>query len=661
VFSNLNNGRSITRDVVLKVTPPPVWVFELDSDPGWSRQGEWAFGSPSGLGGASHGGPDPASAATGSNVFGINLNGDYSTPIGEPRYLTAGPLDLRHYAGTRVQFERWLNTDYLPYVRATVEVSSDGSAWDTIWSNGSAEIADAAWTQVSYDISAFADGCASFYVRWGHWVTAAGAWAYSGWNVDDIQVLGLSTRPMNVLLPATAFEAAGLLTGGGTLRLAAALPTNLVVNLTSSVPSRLFIPATATILAGQLAGTFNLTLRDNPVHDGDQTVFITAGGEGFTNVSSSVLVLDDDVPPHIMVQPANQSVLASNFVTFSVMATGKAPFHYSWNRDGSPIVGATASSYTTNDVQLADSGSVFSCLVSNEFGTVLSSNAVLTVVATPPDWFTEWFDQPLHLNDLAYQSFTFTPDRGLNFYSVCRRTVSGFPTDPTGATIVSLTDDSYDTVTLAGTNTVAIYGWRTNVFFIGSNGYLTMDSGDSFYTPSFMNHFNRPRVSGWFRDLDPASAGTVSWKQESDRVAVTYQDVPEYGASAKNSFQIELFYDGRICVTYLEMAAPYGLAGLSAGQGVPALFVASDLSACSACAPLPPALHLSALVQTNGILSLAWNAATGQSYQVQYRNVLTATGWLNLGSPIAATDDAAGVRDPLTNAQRFYRVIRVAN
>ncbi len=61
------------------------------------------------------------------------------------------------------------------------------------------------------------------------------------------------------------------------------------------------------------------------------------------------------------------------------------------------------------------------------------------------------------------------------------------------------------------------------------------------------------------------------------------------------------------------------------------------------------------------MLSLTWNAKTGQSYQVQYRNDLTTTGWLNLGSPIAATEDAAGVRDPLTNAQRFYRVIRVAN
>ena len=39
--------------------------------------------------------------------------------------------------------------------------------------------------------------------------------------------------------------------------------------------------------------------------------------------------------------------------------------------------------YSSEDVQAADSGAVFSCLVSNSTGTTLSSNAILTVVLTP--------------------------------------------------------------------------------------------------------------------------------------------------------------------------------------------------------------------------------------------------------------------------------------
>ena len=45
-----------------------------------------------------------------------------------------------------LQFQRWLNTDYQPYVYATIEASSDGTNWIPVWDNGTAEVADDAWT-----------------------------------------------------------------------------------------------------------------------------------------------------------------------------------------------------------------------------------------------------------------------------------------------------------------------------------------------------------------------------------------------------------------------------------------------------------------------------------------------------------------------------------
>jgi hypothetical protein len=86
------------------------------------------------------------------------------------------------------------------------------------------------------------------------------------------------------------------------------------------------------------------------------------------------------LPPNIVVQPANQTVPPNGSATFTITATGAAPLSYYWNRDGSPIAGATASSYTTNNVQFLDSGSQFTCLVSNAYGNVLSSPAILSVV-----------------------------------------------------------------------------------------------------------------------------------------------------------------------------------------------------------------------------------------------------------------------------------------
>ena len=86
--------------------------------------------------------------------------------------------------------------------------------------------------------------------------------------------------------------------------------------------------------------------------------------------------------PWITQQPSNQTVFVSGMASFGVTATGSLPLSYFWRRNGAYIIGATNSTYATNNVQLADSGTQFSCVVSNAYGTTLSSNAVLTV--TPP-------------------------------------------------------------------------------------------------------------------------------------------------------------------------------------------------------------------------------------------------------------------------------------
>ncbi|TAK99275.1 MAG: DUF11 domain-containing protein, partial [Verrucomicrobia bacterium] len=116
----------------------------------------------------------------------------------------------------------------------------------------------------------------------------------------------------------------------------------------------------------------------------------------FSTSDSSQLVIDNmtilagssGIPPTITTQPNHQSVATGGTATFSVTASGSEPLSYFWRRNGSPIVGATGSSYTTNNVQLADSGAQFSCLVSNAYGSVLSSNATLTVATVSSRTFS---------------------------------------------------------------------------------------------------------------------------------------------------------------------------------------------------------------------------------------------------------------------------------
>ncbi|MCK4342643.1 MAG: hypothetical protein KAY37_13075 [Phycisphaerae bacterium] len=182
-----------TRMVLVKVgTPVSLMTWTLDSDPGWDREHEWAFGQPSGQGGGTWGNPDPTSGSTGTNVFGVNLNGNYAIVLGGPHYLTMGPLDLSNVSETSVRFQRWLNSDFQPWVSALVEVSNDGADWTEVWSNGEDEITDDSWSQQSCDIWQVADRQPTVYVRWGYRIHRLDAEAYSGWNIDDVEIWGLA-------------------------------------------------------------------------------------------------------------------------------------------------------------------------------------------------------------------------------------------------------------------------------------------------------------------------------------------------------------------------------------------------------------------------------------------------------------------------------------
>lgn len=187
---NTGEDASAANFTISQFGPETVYSFPLNSDPGWAVQGQWAFGAPTGQGGTANGNPDPSSGATGANVYGVNLDGDYATTAGGPYYVTVGPLDLKTYGSTTLEFERWLNTDYQPYAKATVEVSNDNSSWTQVWANSGTAITDANWSLQELDISAIADDQAEVYVRWGYQI-GSGAFAYSGWNIDDIAIIGI--------------------------------------------------------------------------------------------------------------------------------------------------------------------------------------------------------------------------------------------------------------------------------------------------------------------------------------------------------------------------------------------------------------------------------------------------------------------------------------
>lgn len=86
--------------------------------------------------------------------------------------------------------------------------------------------------------------------------------------------------------------------------------------------------------------------------------------------------------PYVAQQPASQFPVVGSKVTFNVIASGTGPLGYQWEMNGTNIPGATASSYTNLNVQLANAGN-YQIVVTNSFGSVTSSVAVITFGTQP--------------------------------------------------------------------------------------------------------------------------------------------------------------------------------------------------------------------------------------------------------------------------------------
>jgi hypothetical protein len=153
---------------------------------GWTLDGEWQIGSAlASMGGT--GNPDPGQDHTptaDNGVAGVVIGGNAATNMHPYHYLTSPPFNASGQPVVFLQFERWLNSDYTPYMQNRVEVF-DGSTWVTIWESGpQPPIFDNAWMPQTFDVSAHAN--ANMRVRFGFTIGQAGVYTVSQWNVDDI-------------------------------------------------------------------------------------------------------------------------------------------------------------------------------------------------------------------------------------------------------------------------------------------------------------------------------------------------------------------------------------------------------------------------------------------------------------------------------------------
>jgi len=84
----------------------------------------------------------------------------------------------------------------------------------------------------------------------------------------------------------------------------------------------------------------------------------------------------------VLAQPQSQTTLAGQTTSLTILADGVPTLHYQWLLNKTPLAGATNSTLVISNASSTDAGT-YSVAITNSFGSVVSSNATLTVNYPP--------------------------------------------------------------------------------------------------------------------------------------------------------------------------------------------------------------------------------------------------------------------------------------
>lgn len=226
-------------------------------------------------------------------------------------------------------------------------------------------------------------------------------------------------------------------------------------------------------------------------------------------------------------------------------------------------------------------------------------SALATAGEITSEVYTESFGGDLtggNALDLSFSQLVFTPvgrpADGLGSYNNYEATYipNAFQLpvareDANGRAIDITAPQDSGVIILLGDKPISYFGQRYSQLFAAANGYIafqTVSADDTLNYPSLESHFAIPRISylfagsGILGDRLASSAGGSMWFRElDDRVAVTYENVPQFNALAPSAVgltstvQVEIWYSGHIRITYLDAVATSAIIGLSDGRGVP--------------------------------------------------------------------------------------------
>ena len=116
-------------------------------------------------------------------------------------------------------------------------------------------------------------------------------------------------------------------------------------------------------------------------------VSLWLGGPGSGFVCVDQFAVSPPRPLAIIYQPTDTTIYSGEAITLGASAIGTPPLQYQWCKDGTNIVFATNAWFYLPSTATNDTG-IYSLIVSNSQGYVVSSNALLTVLPPVAPFFT---------------------------------------------------------------------------------------------------------------------------------------------------------------------------------------------------------------------------------------------------------------------------------
>ena len=150
---------------------------------------DWIWGTPMGQGG------DPASAASGSKIWGNDLgedgwNGEYQNE--KHTRLESREYNTYHYQDAFLNYSRWLTIEDGYYDQASILADGDvvWTNWGTDQNRGTDHHVDNAWASHSVDLFGQADD-GKLILAFD--LISDGGLTFGGWNIDDVCIFAPAT------------------------------------------------------------------------------------------------------------------------------------------------------------------------------------------------------------------------------------------------------------------------------------------------------------------------------------------------------------------------------------------------------------------------------------------------------------------------------------